>query len=832
MKNFALIYSTDQKFEEFISANELSPDKEYLIRIHTCIHTFDTIMPFVQKISSYLPASKIIGTSTSGIIFNGKLFSDGCMISVTEFKNASVNTFLEPLADDTQSFRMGKEIGRASAGIIGKSSRGTALVFFARQFTEISDFVDEMNSKAPGISIIGGIANCPQIPLLRVVENQSFVFNENSVSGSSLACAYIVSENMYTYGDIVYVTEVHTITDADGMIIRKVDGENAVDWYAKLLGLTFDSSDEIYNTTIMFPLVKINNGNVPWAISYSPQSGDNVLFPDEPDPVIFVPNEAKVGDQVRIAYSSVQKTIEICETVCENISARPSEVLFGYSCVSRQDMFKNCADWELLPFEKTNLCGALVAGEIGNIDGKNRYCNYSFAILSIAEENSTVKLNIEALSINSGNLIDTQSDIINYLIKITLGESGEKTQQQIDIEKTLFIDNDTGLWNVTKLMFDNSLGLHDKLCMVTIKNENLLKAFLSKSKFSIYFNRFHKAITDFVCNENYSYYIYRETSLIITANSNVSDEEFTHKIHDLQNVISDFRFSSYIPVNEFSVVMHEDNMIKKAELTLVRMRNKKNCFLMYTSDLGLEQFNAQKMKMIMILNHVVSNNGIVPYFQGIRDNQTGNITIYESLMRIVDSKGIVYPPYAFMTISKEYGYYSDISYIMINKVLEIFKNRNKKVTINMTIGDVYNYRIVHSILEFLKNAPHPDNYIFELVETEEIEDYQIIFEFVDKIHSVGGKIAIDDFGSGFSNMVHVFKIQSEYIKIDGEIIKNVCNDVYALEFLEMISEWAIKHNKKVIAEFVENQEIQDILDNHNIHYSQGYFYSKPSKLFE
>lgn len=836
MKNVALIYSTDQEFEDFIKANELDLKKEYLIRIHTCTHKAEEIMPFVEKIKTHFPAAKIIGTSTSGVIFNGKIMSGCCMVSFTEFKNASVHTFLEPLATSSGIDRTGFELADSAAARIGNKNTSIALAFFARQFLKISDFVNGMNKSIPELNIIGGFANTYKVPLLEFSESTSFVFTEEGVSKDALGCAYIVSENIYSYGDIVYVTEpvgqVHTITEADGTIIRKVDGENAVDWYKKLLGLNFESTNEIYNTTIVFPLVKANSSNVPWAISYSPQSGDSAIFPDEPDPVMFVPSEAKAGDQIRIAYSGVQKTIEVCETVCENISARPSEVLFGYSCVSRQDIFKNCAEWELLPFEKTNLCGAFVAGEIGNIDNTNRYCNYSFAILSIAEENSTVKLNIETLSNNAGKLVDNQSAIVDYLLRITAGESTEKTQQQIDIENTLFIDNDTGYWNITKFMFDGSLGKHDKLCMITIRNESLLKAFMSKSKFSIYFNRFLKAISDNIGNDKYSYYVYNETSMLITAGEDVTDEEFTDKIHDLQNTLSDFRFSSYVPVNEFSVVMHEDNLIKKAELTLVRMRSKKNCFLTYTSDLGLEQFNARKMKMIMILNHAVSNNGVIPYFQGIRDNSSGNIDLYESLMRIQDSEGNIYTPYTFMEISREYGYYSDISYIMINKVLKIFRDKTDKVTINMTIGDVYNYRIVHSILEFLKTAPHPENYIFELTETEEIEDYQVIFEFTEQIHELGGKIAIDDFGSGFSNMVHVFKIPSDYIKIDGEIIKNICTDIYALEFLGMISDWAKKHCKEIIAEFVENQEIQDIIESHDIRYSQGYLYSKPTQLFE
>lgn len=838
MKNVGFIYTSDQRFEEIIQANELSSDKEYLIRIHTCVHSDSTIMPFVNKILSYLPHSKIIGSSTSGVIFEGKIMTDCCMVSVTEFRNASVKTFLEDLTDTDNSDISGDILADRAISCISADNPVFMLAFFARPYITIEKFVERMNSKAPRLQIIGGVANSQKMRHINMTMQHSFVFNEERVSKNSAVFAVVNASEMSVYGDIIYVTEPvgkpHTITDADGMIIRTVDGENAVDWYQNMLGINFSEmrTGDITSMTAVFPVVRTDCGNVPWGISYSSQANDNVIFPDEPDPVMYVPSEAKTGDQIRIAYSSIQKTIDVCESVCENISKFPSEVLFGYSCVSRQNMFSNCAKWELLPFRKTNLCGALVAGEIGNTDNSNRYCNYSFTIASLSESNSRIKIDIDSLSSHSDDLINSQKDIVNYLVKNAASPQNiNSTFQQSEIKSGLFIDEDTGLGNVTKLLYDRNLNKFDKICMITIRNESLLKAFLSESKFQIFFNRYHKFIMNYLGDRKYRCYICKKTALIIAGAPEITDDEFISRMTELQGAIADFKFSAYLPVSEFALVLHENDMLKKAELTLVRTRNLKTCFLIYTAELGLEQFNAQKMKMITILNEAISNDRIIPFFQGIRDNRCQNIPMYESLMRIKDSEGNIYNPYHFMNIAKEYGYYADISYIMINKVMEIFRNRNEKVTINMNVSDVYNYKIVHSVLKFLKSAPHPENFIFELTETEEVTDYQVIYEFVEKVHQAGGKIAIDDFGSGFSNIVNIFKIKSDYIKIDGEIIKNIEHDIYALEFLEMISGWAEKHSKEVIAEFVENNKVQNIIEHNNIRFSQGYLYSKPSPLF-
>ncbi len=833
MKNIGFIYSSNQQFEELITANELSAESEYLIRIHTCTHTVENIMPFVKKILSYLPNSRIIGSSTSGVIYKGGIKTDCCLVSITEFQCSDIRISSAFLSDPAGNQLSGNVIADALMNETVSDDTRFMFVFTARSFIKIDEFVEHINAVHPEVKIIGGVANTPAIPLIDPNIRESFVFDQDNVYQNSIVCASISSKRLSVFSDVVYVTEsvgdLHTITEADGNIIRKIDGVNAVKWYEEQLGINFSELKNPMSTTILFPLVKADRNNVPWAISFSPESPENSLFMTEPDPVMYVPSEAKAGDVVRIAYSSVQKTVEVCEMVYENLNSHSAEVLFGYSCVSRQDIFSNCAKWELMPFEKTNLCGALVAGEFGNIENVNRYCCYSFSIAALAENESRIKINTEILSEHTSELVNNNEGIIDYLINHTNSENG--IVKHHEIEKTLFIDSETGLGNLTKFLFDYNFGKFNKICMITIKHEGLIKAFMSESKFYLYLNRFYKSITNIVNDDRFNYYIYKDTSLILTSNSMIGESEFIDKMHTLQNALLEFKFSSYVPVSEFSIVMNEENLIKKAELTLVRMRNEKACFLVYTPNLGLEQFNAQKMKMIMILNNAISNNLVTPFFQGIRDNSRGEIDMYESLMRIADSEGNIYTPYHFMDIAKEYGYYADISSIMINKVMNIFRNRKENVTINMNIIDVYNYKIVHSILKFLETAPHPEHFIFELTETEEIEDYQVIFEFVEKVHNAGGKIAIDDFGSGFSNIVHVFKIPSDYIKIDGEIIKNITTDVYALEFLEMISKWSKKHSKEIIAEFVENISIQGIVEQNGIRFSQGYLYSKPSKLF-
>ncbi|MCM1133600.1 MAG: EAL domain-containing protein [Ruminococcus flavefaciens] len=835
MRSVNFICSGNENPESLISAEGLQPEKEYFIRVHTCIHTRDNVMPFVEAILACLPKSRIIGCSTSGVVCGGEIRSDCCLISVTEFSCSSVRTELVGLTDTVGAEIRGSILADRTVGSVITASSKYMFAFFACPFMKISSFIERINEASRKIQIIGGIANTPVKPFINL-EKKSFVFDNNGASCDALAVAVVDSDSLSVYSDMMYVTEPvgisHTITDADGMIIRTIDGENAVEWYKKQLGITVsDIIDD--DMTTLFPLIKSDNGDLPWALSYSPQNEKRRVFPDEPEPVMFVPSEARTGERVRIAYSSVQKNIEVCEDVCNKISEHPAEVLFGYICVSHKDLFSNCAEWEIRPFRNTNMSGCFVIGEIGSTQNTNRYCNYSFAVSALSESNRRIRINADMLRESSADLINSQEHIVNYLLKFSRQDADESLlSHRYEIEETLFKDDDTGIDNITKFSYDLSMGRFDKICMITFRNEGLLNAFLSKSKFQSCLNRFYRRVIEFIDNSSFNCYVYKKNSLIITASPDLCDGEFIDIMHSVQEFVSEFKFYSYVPVTEFSIVMHEEDMINKAELALVSMRSKNIFFLQYTSDLGLEQIHARKMKMLMILNDAVTNDRVVPFFQGIRDNKTGKIGMYESLMRIRDSEGNIYVPYRFMDIAKEYGFYPDISYMMISKVMKQFRDRQDIVTINLNISDIYDYKIVHFILDFLRIAPRPQNYVFELTETEEIEDYQIIAEFVERIHQAGGKIAIDDFGSGFSNIVNIFKVKSDYIKIDGEIVKNIKNDVFAREFLEMIAGWAEKHHKEIIAEFIENSDIQALIEENSIRYSQGYLFSKPSDTLQ
>ena len=91
----------------------------------------------------------------------------------------------------------------------------------------------------------------------------------------------------------------------------------------------------------------------------------------------------------------------------------------------------------------------------------------------------------------------------------------------------------------------------------------------------------------------------------------------------------------------------------------------------------------------------------------------------------------------------------------------------------------------------------------------------------------GCKIAIDDFGSGYSNFEHLIQLNVDYIKIDGSLISNIDTNKASQTIVEMLAQFASKMQIKTIAEFVSTDSIKDVVETIGINESQGYLYSQP-----
>mgnify|MGYP006440944323 FL=1 len=115
----------------------------------------------------------------------------------------------------------------------------------------------------------------------------------------------------------------------------------------------------------------------------------------------------------------------------------------------------------------------------------------------------------------------------------------------------------------------------------------------------------------------------------------------------------------------------------------------------------------------------------------------------------------------------------------------------------------------------------------EIVESESIENFESFNNFLSKLRQYGVKIALDDFGSGYSNFVYLDKIKANYVKIEGTLIKDMMINDNTLQIVKSIKTIAHKFQIETVAEFVSDEKIFKKVKSLGIDYSQGYYIGKP-----
>lgn len=268
--------------------------------------------------------------------------------------------------------------------------------------------------------------------------------------------------------------------------------------------------------------------------------------------------------------------------------------------------------------------------------------------------------------------------------------------------------------------------------------------------------------------------------------------------------------------------------VHRANFALKYAKENRMQHALYNSDLvrNMESRYSYHWKEKII--SAIKEDKVTAFYQPIINNKTMKPEKFETLMRIEDNKRYI-SPNEFLLSSKKYGLYNQLTKIIVNKALETIEKTNSEVSINISIDDIRNISTMSLILDKLQNfsKDKTENIVFEFLESEGIENYDEIKEFINIIKKYNCKIAIDDFGSGYSNFSHILNLDIDYIKIDSSIIKNIDSDKNSEYIAKLMVEFANNIGVKTIAEFVHSKEVFEKVKQLGIDYSQGYYFSEP-----
>ena len=237
------------------------------------------------------------------------------------------------------------------------------------------------------------------------------------------------------------------------------------------------------------------------------------------------------------------------------------------------------------------------------------------------------------------------------------------------------------------------------------------------------------------------------------------------------------------------------------------------------------------------IHRALADDRFVLHYQPIYNMKTNEIIHYEALLRLQDNDGTIIYPHAFLDTAEHFGLIRDIDKWVIQHAVKkqaesIKSGQAIDIAINLSGRNFGHSNILHHLQSALDEfGADPRALIFEVTETAAVENFGRARSFIDSLRSLGCRFALDDFGVGYSSFHYLRNLPVDMIKIDGSFVRSLHLNQFDRIIIKAISDVAEGLAIMTIAEFVENQEIQDLLLDLGVEFGQGYHLASPDKDF-
>lgn len=431
-------------------------------------------------------------------------------------------------------------------------------------------------------------------------------------------------------------------------------------------------------------------------------------------------------------------------------------------------------------------------------------------------------------------IIDNDNNIIEFIgIRHDITEIFEKEK----IIQKQFLDELTSLPNRQKLLNDLKNVINPKIAIINIDDFRNINDFYGFEIGDLLLKKFSDKLSQF---KTKNLNIYRISSDIFVL---LADKDFSlEKLKNISNFLIEEICKNPLYINQETFYLtltigvssninekHNDNVLTKAEFAIYTAKNNNQNIFILDENISIYKSLKNNKELVKNLKNALLKDNLLIFGQKIINNHTNNIK-YEILMRIKLEDGTILFPSSFLEVSKKAKFYLSMTKILVKKACEYFKDTNIEFSLNLTLEDLEDDYTINQIFETIAKTNTAKQITFEIVESEQIENFEKINKFIKDAKSLGCKIAIDDFGTGYSNFSYIAKLNIDIIKIDGSLIKNIHIDKNIQITVSTIVNFAKALNIKTVAEYVHNKEVYECVKNLGIDYSQGYYLHKPEEL--
>jgi len=259
-------------------------------------------------------------------------------------------------------------------------------------------------------------------------------------------------------------------------------------------------------------------------------------------------------------------------------------------------------------------------------------------------------------------------------------------------------------------------------------------------------------------------------------------------------------------------------------------RSGRNTWSLY--DYSEEQRSHQRQNMVIAeqVQRALREERMTLAFQPIVSSQSREPAFHECLLRMVQPDGEIVAAGAFMPVVEELG----LIRLVDRKVLELVVEElgqfpDAHLAMNVSGMTAMDRSWLRNVAAMLRGKPEiAGRLVVEITETASLDDIDECTRFVATLRDLGCKVALDDFGAGYTSFRHLKTLAVDMVKIDGSFIRNLRENRDNLLFVRTLLDLARNFKLDTVAECVEYEEEIALLRDEGVHLLQGYVFGKPS----
>ncbi|KAB0467390.1 EAL domain-containing protein [Vibrio sp. IB15] len=832
MQTYTFLANTEEQLESQFAQREWCDSKQYLVQLFST-QSPDVARQLANVALNRLSHATLIGQSARHVICDNCLESTCTLVIVSEFNETRLISAVQPFTgnpnQDSQDLVSQLDLSEDTKTVISLCDQVEG-----RDYPIYGAF--ENHSYA--LPVAGGL--CQENEFGRWV-----MHNEQTYQHACVAVA-LTNSNLKVWSDAYSewnpIGMKLRVTHAIGNRLYALNDKPAIEVFKHYLA---DGKDLPFSQLMSFPLYR----------ELGRKKGISTPLRINDDGSIEFDSPWQIGEEAQFCYNHPSLTAEKVRHGAEMLAMHQPESVIIYNCVSRLEFIDS--KLELKPFEGiVNACGAYCMGELYRTEERQDILHHSLTYIAMRESDEINEFHADEFKCGStvSPLLNLVRNAVADLDSMNTQMEKKLHQQARRLTESYRIDSLTGLPNrivlkerlntilftehLLTLKLTNFHQVNDKYgyqvgdqLLLDLSNhlvERLQLRVVKRSKIKV--ELFSIGVGEWAIIFNTSAIGARIKERFVEFADEVERVNFEpYGLTDI-DYLSVSLCGGFASRCDFLTDNSDEILLKAIEARRYGVRN--NTHITNAKDIQVsEEERKERIGWLSCVSRAILDQNIITYSQPIVEARTHELIGQECLVRIMEADGTIVPPGKFLPMIADTHLYTRLSRHMIKNTIGYMADKQSPFSINLSPQDLLSDKTLEVLETAISGMNDPTRLGLEVLESEQIKDYGRMIEVCDHFRSLGARIIVDDFGSGYSNIDEIIKLEPQIIKLDGSLIRNIDKDQKQRNIASQLVRLCQVFNAKTVAEFVHNQQVCEIAEQMGVDYLQGYYFGEPKRLF-